>query len=1065
MKHKKEWLALGSVTCVLVILGSSPFLAAQGQQNSSDTRTDVIRKRQEWFYQQRAYPLGYIPAGARLQALKELDKMLEAEGRFSKQSAVAATPVSPTQWTLIGPQPTNTPYGYPITSGRVTALAVDPRNANVVYLGAAEGGVWKTTNGGSTWTPLTDTQPSLAVGSIALDPSNPDIVYVGTGEENFTSDNYGGSGILKSTDGGSTWTQLGASAFAGPFTLFAGVSVVFCAPRCGGGAYIGSLAVHPTNGKILLAAVGIFETGSGDGIYRSTDGGVSWTIALSGAAGTGVIFDPTNGNIAYAALGYPNGIAANGVYKSTDGGLTWARADAAGTRKLPTAANVGRIALAITPSSPTTLYASIALLGFNTVPGGAPPVGLFKSLDGGANWTQITTIPVYCTSQCDYDNVVAVSPTNASIVFVGGQLCNPNNASAGCQINNPNNLPNGMAFSSQDGGSTWHDISNGANGVGLHPDHHAFAFSSDGLKLYAGNDGGVWSTTDVSASSVNWTNLNSSLATTQFYPGLSIHPTNVNIAFGGTQDNGTEQYTGSLAWNWVTCGDGGWTAIDPAMPTTVYSGCGSLDVNLIQKSTSGGATGWTSAQNGIQNEVREFIPPLVIDPSNPLILYFGTSRVYQTINGAGAWTAISTAAVSPLTTIAVAPSDSNTLYVGDSNSKVKVTTNALAGAGSTWTDRSAGLPPRAVTQIAVVTAYVTFSGFSGFSPGDNAEHVFKTTTGGASWTDISGNLPNIPVNDMVVDPDIPNTLYAATDIGVFTTSNGGATWSTLVAGLPRVAVTGLKLHRPTRTLRAGTHGRSVWDLQVPLPGKALPALNIGGAVNAASFAAGAAVAPGSIVSVFGSNLASSNVSADAVPLPTSLGGVGLRFNSSLAAPAFFASPSQMNVQIPWELANQSQATVAATVGGITFNAATVSLASFAPGIFTTNQQGGGQGAILIAASGEVAAPAGSISGRVSLPAARGEFVTIYCTGLGTVTNQPASGAAASGNPLSATTSAPNVTIGGIQAMVNFSGLAPGFVGLYQVNAQVPQDAPPGDAIPVMLNIGGATSSTVTMAVQ
>jgi uncharacterized protein (TIGR03437 family) len=247
-------------------------------------------------------------------------------------------------------------------------------------------------------------------------------------------------------------------------------------------------------------------------------------------------------------------------------------------------------------------------------------------------------------------------------------------------------------------------------------------------------------------------------------------------------------------------------------------------------------------------------------------------------------------------------------------------------------------------------------------------------------------------------------------------------------------------------------------------GASPPSINSGGVVNGASFAAGTPVAPGSIVSVFGSNLATTSAAAGALPLPTTLGGAKMRFNGSTAAPKFFASPLQSNIQVPWELASQTQASLTDTVAGVTSNSETVPLAAFGPALFATNQAGTGQGAILISGTGgAIAAPVGMFPG--SRPANRGEFIEIFCTGLGAVTNQPPTGSAASSSPLSLTTTAPTLTIGGVPATVTFSGLAPGFVGLYQVNVQVPAGAPTGDSIPVVLAIGGVTANTVTIAVQ
>jgi len=746
---------------------------------------DLLRKRIEWFYNQRAYPLGYIPAGARSRALEKLRQKPAKKaatampGRYAPGQSVATVS---SQWTSIGPQPTNTPFTA-VVSGRVSALAIDPRDANVVYLGAAQGGVWKTTDGGLTWTPLTDTQASLAIGSIALDPSNPDTVYAGTGEENFSADSYYGAGILKSVDGGASWQQL-----PGPFVGRFDSSSFF-----GGGARIGSLAVHPTNSQILLAAVQLLFR---DGIYRSTDGGTTWTRVLFGAPGTGVLFDPTNGNIAYAALGAVGGNSLNGVYKSTDAGETWSPDNGSGTNVLPSI-NVGRIAMAMAPSSPVTLYVGIQ----NSSPGAfGNLLGFFKTVDGGQNWTPLPATPDYCRPQCWYDHVIGAHPTNPDVIYAGGAFFT-------------------TLVRSLDGGATWTVLSSAASGSPLHADMHALAFSTDGTKLYLGNDGGVWSTTDVTATTVNFTPLNTSLAITQFYPGISIRLADLNAGFGGTQDNGVQRYSGVLPWFQVECGDGGWTAIDFNTPSIVYATCEQI---RILKSTSNGDFGsWGPAQTGINTSDRvQFIPPFVMDPANPQILYFGTFRVYQTSSGASSWTAISPDLTGggTLTTIAVAPTDSNTVYVGTSDSRVQVTTNA----GASWTDRSAGLPRRFITQVASdpassTTAYVTLSGFSGFL-GDTQGHVFKTTDGAASWSDISGDLPNIPVNDIVIDPDQTNTVYVATDIGVFQTTDGGTSWTPLGSGLPTVAVLGLKLHRASRTLRAATHGRSAWDLALGVPG-------------------------------------------------------------------------------------------------------------------------------------------------------------------------------------------------------------------------------------------------------
>jgi uncharacterized protein (TIGR03437 family) len=259
-------------------------------------------------------------------------------------------------------------------------------------------------------------------------------------------------------------------------------------------------------------------------------------------------------------------------------------------------------------------------------------------------------------------------------------------------------------------------------------------------------------------------------------------------------------------------------------------------------------------------------------------------------------------------------------------------------------------------------------------------------------------------------------------------------------------------------LAVGDSSALLWQLGSP----PTPALNTDGTVNGGSFTTG--LAAGSIASTFGTNLALATASASAVPLPNTLAGATLRFNGSLNVPQFFASATQINLQIPWELAGQPSASLTDSIGEVTSAGQTVNLVAYGPGLFATNQAGSGQGAILISGSGGlVAAPVGTFPG--SRPVNRSEFIEIFCTGLGPVTNQPTSGSAAGSSPLSLTTSVPTVTIGGVPAVVSFSGLAPGFVGLYQVNVQVPAGAPTGGAVPVALTIGGVTANTVTIAVQ
>jgi photosystem II stability/assembly factor-like uncharacterized protein len=806
--------------------------ADTGSEQGGETGEDP-KQRADYFYRQRAYPFDQTPAGARQQSLQQLDAMIaqrRAAAILPDEGAAVPNSVGfpgPSNWTNIGPQPvTNSAgganFGSPAATGRVTAIAVDPTTTNpasqVIYLGAATGGVWKSTDGGSSWNTIFDQNNSLAIGGIAIAPSDHNTIYVGTGELNFSGDSYYGAGIYKSTDAGATWTQQ-----CGPSGEFC--NIVSHNAFQGGGYMVGDIAVNPTDASIALAAVRDTGNSAFSGIYRTTDGGTTWALiaSASGAAGNSIVWNQSDNTIVYATLGEAFSRTAAGVYKSSDSGVTFTKLTGS-LAPLPTA-NIGRHVLTAAPSNGSVVYVTIDSTLTNNL------LGFAKSTDAGATWTftspgVLPNLPNFCNGQCWYDMSLAVLPTDPNTLVMGGSAFTNNSSTD---------------FRTSDGGTTWVDITNGTGTVRPHVDTHAMTFASTGggnYRLYTGNDGGIWFTDNPTASTVTWQPANNAnLTITQFYPGHATHPSDENISFGGTQDNGTEKYSGNIAWDHVTCGDGAWAAIDPNIPTTVYANC--QNIALLRSPLDGVANSWSLITNEIptSGERSLFIPPLVQDPNQSGRLYFGTFRVWQSMNYGNDWTPISqdltSSTSNEVTSVSAAQSNNNVVYATTTDGHVWRTTNANAGAGATWTNlTSAPLPNRYATMVrtdhsSADIAYLSYSGFSGFN-GDTAGHIFKTTDGGTSWTDISGTaggaLPNTPVNDIAVvhigSPLNFDAVFIGTDIGVFECANPTAatpcqTWTPVGTGLPRVPVVGLAYRESSTTIRAITHGRGVWVIETP----------------------------------------------------------------------------------------------------------------------------------------------------------------------------------------------------------------------------------------------------------
>ena len=755
------------------------------------------RKRAQWFEQQRAYPNVHIPTGAYWLAQQQRNALITKHSAkfagLSPELISAADPLSSAIWTPDGPDPLAFCAGCTPWSGAATSIAVDPTNPMTVYLGTSGGGVWKTTDGGGTWTPLTDSQASLAIGAVAVDPNNPSTIYAGTG--GFADVEYMSVGLLKSTDGGATWALIQAPFTNSSFSTSNGG--VFT-------AFFNQIAVQQGNSNVILAA-------TFGGLYRSQDGGQTWTIVLSPESYStdvqSVMFDTKNPTIAYAGLAYNS---AGIVYKSTDSGATWNSISGTGSNVLPAGSSNPNVALA-EDAGGTTLYAAVSAPYSGATNDAQPPGSIFKTTDGGVNWTNLGPPTQGQGEGCNfYTCAIAVDPVNPNVLYTSGVL----------------------AFVSTDGGKTWAGeeygkaSTDGGNtftlipgSAGPYADQHAFAFAPDGSRMYLADDGGIFVTADPADATPIFASLNQTLNTMTFYPGFSISETPEAELLAGSQDHGLDIYEGNPSWNEVgMCGDGGAAYMD-SQGINAYGHCpGGLF--LIATPINDISGFWNEADIGINPDGTDAVPwvaDIKGDWQNPEIIYTGTNYLYQTMDFAQSWTRISPN-LSPnavISTIAVSPLDSNSVYVGTADAQLSVTHTALSGNSATWTTLS-GLPNRSLTKVLTLPdssndVYATTSGFS-------TGHVFHSTDGGSTWTDISGNLPDMPVNGIVVDPDVMNTIYLATDTGVYFTENGGTNWSVLGTGLPNVVVTDILMDEPTRTLHVVTYGRGAWETIVPLMG-------------------------------------------------------------------------------------------------------------------------------------------------------------------------------------------------------------------------------------------------------
>ncbi|MBK9225764.1 MAG: T9SS type A sorting domain-containing protein [Ignavibacteria bacterium] len=705
----------------------------------------------EWFEKQRAFPFDEIPQ-------QEYLKSVEYVNNNMQTLPLPGSDAVP-QWQLAGP--TN-------IEGRVTTIAIHPQTLQTVYIGTANGGVWKSTNFCQTWTSVFNNQNTSSIGTLAIDPVNGNVIYCGTGEANSLRSYYPGTGIYKSTDAGNTWN-------------FSGLDSSYC---------FGNITINPVNTQIIYAAALGSTRRKNDqrGIYRSSNGGTSWERKLFIADSVGaidVVVDPANPTKVIAAMWERQrredyikyGGRNSGIYISTNSGDTWAQP---GGGFPMNDVNLGRVSLDISRSNPQVIYALAAATSGSSR-------GLYKTTNGGTNWTQINASAAPSSNYAWFNRICKVSPTNADKVFAGG-----------LEMSLSNN-----------GGTSLTTVATS------HVDQHAVAFApSNSDFIVIGNDGGI----DYSINGGSTWQYSTTLPVTQFYAG-EIDYNDPNTILGGTQDNGTVRTTGSVgSWNEIYGGDGFYCLVDYVNPQNVYA---SSQTGGIGRSVDGGQS-FNSGTTGLDLTYTNWMTPYVMDKNNPQVLYCGTYKIHKTTNGMQSWTSISpdlanrhVANLGTITTVDAAKSNPNVIYCGTDDANVWVTTNS----GTNWSKINAGLPYRWVTRVAVHpdsanVCYVTLSGYKVDSTGS---HIFRTTNYGSSWNSIRGNLPDAPINDVVIDPVNTNTLYIGTDITVMYTTDLGANWYLLGNGIPsNVPCHDLTLHNPSRSLVVWTHGRSAFRTSLPI---------------------------------------------------------------------------------------------------------------------------------------------------------------------------------------------------------------------------------------------------------
>jgi len=748
----------------LIVIGSafgSPVRADDPISQRDDESRSIIERIK--LYQERHGVRGELDSGQMLERTRwGYERWLAAEHSRATKGSTAAG------WVSLGPSN---------GAGRMTALAPHPSIDGTILAGAASGGVWKTTDEGLHWRPLTDGLADLSVGALAIAPSNPDVVYIGSGEGGLGSFFVPGIGLLRSDDGGETWflpqpEEIVAEQFF-------------------------ALSVDPRDEDHLLAA-------TEKGLYGTTDGGLSWDLHLSHPdlyGVTEVIRSTADPDRLWAALWCfsqcPDGLTR--VMTSADSGLNWEPSADGLPEALFNNPIANRIALAVAPSDGEVLYTALNTSRYT--PQG-PEAAIYRSSDGGSSWVNTGDPGAYLLYQGWYDNAITIDPADPEIVVAAGV----------------------WYVRSTDGGETWTTMDPIAAGDWMgtetlpHVDGHTYAWQ--GENLWLGCDGGVWLSTDGGST---WDGRNDSLVTRQYY-GLDIDPIRSDRVLGGTQDNKTNLRFGPADddWEWVLDGDGFDTAINPLVPDLVY---GTIYGTLVFRSVDGGFV-WENISPSTGGDLTPFATPLVMDSDVPWRLLTGSSRVWESTDAGTSWSALGTEVLGGewsfevIRAIAITPADDTRLLIGK-GSEVYTSSDG----GSSWR----------VTEMAGIVNAVALSpldpglAVAGLArtPSDEPQLV-RSSDGGNTWHPADTGLPPFAVQSLRWHPHDPDLVFAGTDLGLYRSTDGGLSWLPAGDGLPSASVHDIRIADDGSRIVVASHGRGIWELGLAEPVGEPPSVTLDG---------------------------------------------------------------------------------------------------------------------------------------------------------------------------------------------------------------------------------------------